>query len=345
MHAAVHPYVMSSIALAAAGAVAAAPVTFERAAVEVASPLVQLTAALPPTPADIYSRLLPDTIANLEALIATQLANPAPVLQQLISDPVTSIENLPALAAQLPNFALIGGLSVVGPPAATAAAGVVSATYTLAALGSGDPAQVLQAAAATPAFLAYGLLNGGWGPDLEPTNPGLFFVAGGALSQFNYALAFPDLYVFLPGPVGAAQYVQQTAAGALAGTVMVTAAKEGAPSASLTDDPATDTPVAPKAEKRRGPLLSNAVARIDGVLDSLEERSAGPRLTKAGGTDLSNGNMAVPGAASRPGQRIRAAANEIRAELQAAAKKLGDSVRAAVGAGASGSNDATDAAE
>lgn len=348
MRSAVRPYVMSSIALAAAGAVAAAPITFERVAVEVASPLVRLTVALPPTPSDIYSRLLSDTTANAEALIAAQLANPAPVLQQLISDPVTSIQNLPALAAQLPNLALITGLSAIGLPAATGVAALVSASYTQAAILSGDPAQVLEAAAATAGFIAYGFLNGGWGPDLDPFEPNLILGAGGLLTQINFVYIAPKLIIQIPGPLGLVPYVQQNVVDTLSAPVMLTAAKESAaPEAALAEDSAAEAPGAAKNEKPRA-LLSNAVASVDGVLDSLQERTAGLRLTAAGGTDLSDGNLAVPGEtklAGRPGQRIRAAIKEVRAQLESAVKKLGESVSAAVGAGNSTVKDSADTDE
>lgn len=350
MHAAVRPYVMSSIALAAAGAVAAAPVTFERAAVEVSSRMVRLTASpFPPTPADIYPRLLADTTENAELLIGALLANPAPVLQQLISDPVTSIQNLPALAAQLPNLALISGLSVIGPPAATVLAAVVSASYTQAALLSGDPAQLLEAVAATPGFVAYGFLNGGWGPDLEPTNADLYFLAGGMLTQLDFAFVSPKLFIQIPGPLGLVPYVQQTVADTLSAPVMLTAAKQGAaPEEALSDGPVTETLVAPKNEKLREPLLTNAAARLDGVLNAWQDRAAGASLTTAGGTDLSDGNLAVPGEtklAGRPGQRIRSVVKQVREQLQSAVKKLGDSVSAAVGAGNSTAKDVADTDE
>ncbi|WP_142386949.1 hypothetical protein [Mycobacterium hubeiense] len=240
------------------------------------------------------------------------------------------MQNAPNLLGQLPNFALLAALSVIGPVVSTGGAVVVAGTEIVNAAGTLDPVEIANAVLAVPAYIADGILNGGYGFDLDLTpGNGLTIVPGGLLSRFRVVLNFPNLTIFAPGPVGAALNTRQTIADVLAGTVPLSAA-------AVDEIPGSGETVRLTAKP---PAATTVDANSDDLGESWDVSTAVDPAkddrTAAGGTDLTDGNKAEPGrirvATARSGERIRAAVEDVRGQVRSSVKKFGESVRRAAG--------------
>jgi hypothetical protein len=218
MQLALRPYVTTGIAIVGASVIAVAPIVPTPTEIQIPNPVTQLERGVQLTANEIENAF--NQLAFVGAQVVTTLAKlPAPLVAQILGIPPEAAQSLLSLVALGFTGSLISGTGATG----AAIQDIVDQ------LGSLDLAGLINALIGAPATLIDGLVNGGYGPDLNSLLGGLSpipLLAGGLIrGAFPLgSLVLSPLSVVLPGLFPTLQGLVTLLASQLGGTQMLAAA-------------------------------------------------------------------------------------------------------------------------
>ena len=168
LHPAVRPFVTKGIALVGASVIAvstiaAAPPDLRTAAIPVASPAVQLTAA--PSPFELYPQVVGEALGNAATLVWDYVTVGPGLVVAIVTNPIGVLEGAGAVGISLIFFPLLiaGAASVIASPVTNGfGAAIVAFNDVSNAVAAGDFIDLVNAIVNIPARIIDGVLNGGY---------------------------------------------------------------------------------------------------------------------------------------------------------------------------------------
>ncbi len=209
MHQALRPYVTTGVALVGASVIAVAPIAPTPPDLKLANPVVQAERAIELTANEIQNAFNALAFGGAQALV-TLAQLPAPLVAQILGLPSDEAAALFLAGGALGLFGpLISGTGAIG-----------TALQRIA--DSDNLEQLISNLIGVPGTLIDGVVNGGYGPDLDALLTGLSpipVVAGGllrgALPLGTVVGTFPNLKLILPGTFPTLQGLVETLFGLL----------------------------------------------------------------------------------------------------------------------------------
>ncbi|MCV7179746.1 hypothetical protein [Mycolicibacterium sphagni] len=190
--------------------------------------------------------------------VGQPLINLLPAIQTFTAQPIQSLLNVGKIFDD-PVYDALVVVGLLGPVITGLGATGAAIQNVIDAVHTGDPQQVVNAILTGPATIIDGVLNGGYGPDLDPlVGIGVKVQAGGLFSPGGFDFTNGTV-LNIAGPIGTLETLAQQIVRALKPSAAVTAAvlPKALPAASTTTEttpkasakPVGHTPPAPSATK------------------------------------------------------------------------------------------------
>jgi len=167
-----------------------------------------------------------NSLATVPLVLAQPVIGLLPAVEQLVTQPVQNLVNVAKIFSD-PVYDQLVAVGLLGPVISGLGAAGVAVQNVINAVGTGDLQKVAGAILASPAKIADGLLNGGYGPDLGPLVGGGFTVlAGGLFSSGGFEVTPDGNFVLnVAGPVATLQTMAKLIAAAITPPKAVPAAQ------------------------------------------------------------------------------------------------------------------------